>query len=151
MKLTAERLRLVSVLALAALSMVRQAEACSCGAWSWAVGGFKEAAAVFEGEVTSIESRMLDHKGEQFVGALRVRFKVHRVWKGAHSPDAVVETSPDESMCGYSFRRGVAYVVYAYPSDTPGNPPFTLLCSRTKGGAARFYERVLLGPAEWTP
>jgi hypothetical protein len=36
-------------------------------------------------------------------------------------------------------------------SEFVGLVPATTMCSRTKDGSFRFYERILLGPAAWTP
>jgi hypothetical protein len=114
-------------------------------------GGFAEASHVFEGTVQAVEIEQAP-KGSLFpISTSRVTLRVTRVWKGPHSAEVLVETTPSEASCGYEFTVGTAYVVYAYTEANATRPPWVSLCGRTKGGRWRLLERMLLGPAAWKP
>jgi len=60
----------------------------------------------------------------------RVLFKVERVWKGVSGTSVFVTTSPSETSCGYNFKVGNKYLVYA--GKAKGQKYLsTGLCSRT--------------------
>jgi hypothetical protein len=72
--------------------------------------------------------------GSPFPSALdagfAVRMKVHQVWKGRAMPEMVVYTWRDEAGCGFRFRPGSRYVVYARLGAEEEYE--ALLCSRTR-------------------
>ncbi len=74
-----------------------------------------DAAAVFSGEVISIE-QVDDDPGQQYIAAT---IDVDRSWKGVDSSPVVVETHQDEATCGFPFEEGESYLVYAYSEGTP--------------------------------
>jgi len=83
--------------------------ACSCvmpGAPSEAL---KEAKAVFSGTVTDIDRNFTGY-------GYKVKFDVEKVWKGISDKTAVVFTGMGGSDCGYRFKEGEKYFVYAYGS-----------------------------------
>lgn len=61
---------------------------------------------------------------------LEIRLKVHHVWKGRLTHEAVVYTGRDDAGCGFPFRLGGRYVVYARLGHEEENE--VSLCSRTK-------------------
>jgi hypothetical protein len=103
------------------------AHACSCGG-----GSFREAAmganssAVFSGEVIDIE------KGLQVSS---VTFRVSKVWKGNQRETWTVSTPRYGMSCGYTFKEGQEYLIYAYwgPAGSPPRPTLkTDICTQTK-------------------
>ncbi|HEX5706242.1 MAG TPA: hypothetical protein VFX96_03030 [Pyrinomonadaceae bacterium] len=142
---------------IAALSFVallcaseRAAHACSCLAPGPPREEAERARAVFAGEVVEViapageGAEKKSDKGEadcaresewQSAGSgrdeVRVRFKVKLAWKNVTSGEVVVTTPASSAACGYSFRKGEAYVVYAYGGDE-GRELSTGLCSRTR-------------------
>lgn len=61
-------------------------------------------------------------------------FKIQRTWKGAENESISVFTSSMSSACGYGFKKGITYLVYAY--GNAGGRLSTSICSRT----SRFEE-----------
>jgi hypothetical protein len=92
------------------------ASACSCGGSG---APFREVAkgagssAVFSGEVIDAE------KGPQIS---RFTFRVSKVWKGKQRETRTVSTPSYGAACGYPFKEGKEYLVYAYWGPT-GSPP----------------------------
>ena len=114
----------VALLALALLALLPEcAYACSCGG----VFPFREVAkgahssAVFSGEVVDIE------KGLQVSS---VTFRVSEVWKGKQRETRTVGTPRYGMSCGYPFKEGQEYLVYAYWGPQ-GSPPRAALKADT--------------------
>jgi hypothetical protein len=57
-------------------------------------------------------------------------FEVERTWKGVEKNTISVSTSSQSSACGYGFKKGEAYLVYA-SKDGEGRL-ITSICSRTR-------------------
>ena len=100
------------------------ASACSCGG-----GGSKEEivewalshpGAVFSGEVVEVD------KGSQISN---VTLRVDEVWKGPQRETIQVSTPSYGAACGYPFKEGQEYLVYAYEKEEPFKVD---LCSQTK-------------------
>ena len=81
-----------------------RAFACSCIEPSPPLEAMEEAATVFAGTVVAARSRG--------TGGKLYEFEVSRVWKGLPSAKKEVVTDAD---CGYFFKEGEEYLVYAYP------------------------------------
>lgn len=78
--------------------------------------------AIFEGKVLElIESNQ---------GKFAVKFKVSKSWKGEQSNEIIISTLTPSSMCGYRFKVGKTYLVYARASNQGLQVG---LCSRTSG------------------
>ena len=109
-------------LALLALSAVLpfDAQACSCLGNPPVPEAVADSTRVFLGTVTAIERHdgLLEH----------VTFQVSEHFKGAATPTVVVENHANGPMCGYPFREGGSYVVYARGDD---GTLHTSSCSRT--------------------
>jgi hypothetical protein len=126
--MTAPTLRvLVACLALWAAAAV-SAEACSClqsgppcqAVWSVDV--------VFVGVVDSIESEDPPQAGV-IPRSLRVRMQVERVGRNAKPGPLEVFTAGSGPACGYTFKPGTRYLVYAWQRD---GRVVAGLCSRTR-------------------
>ncbi len=71
-----------------------------------------KSAAVFEGAVADIAPWDTADYGQQVVSQA-VTFDVTKVWKGPRVPQLRVFTIGAESTCGYPFKWGRQYLVYA--------------------------------------
>jgi len=101
------------------------ANACTCAPPRAACNQFWQVAAVFAGRVTQIAPV------PERPGILAVRFAVEQRGRGVDSETVVVESAPQDGVnCGYTFRVGESYVVYA--GAAPGGQLTTNMCSGTK-------------------
>jgi hypothetical protein len=100
-----------------------QVSACSCRPPQAPKEALKDADAVFSGQVVDIEET------NEGINSLKVRFDVSRVWKGPETPITIVNTAMQGTACGYSFKKGEKYLVYAYKRDGLFH---TGVCTRTK-------------------
>jgi hypothetical protein len=123
---TAVRFAFVAMLALAA---VRDADACSCMASGPPCQSFFQVQAVFIGTVRSITP---GPRVPAVMENVRIEFEDAVAFRGVEGPEQAVMTSvPDGASCGYPFKEGERYLVYAYRSKA-GGPLFTGTCTRTK-------------------
>lgn len=102
------------------------ASACSCIGDVPLCQSFWQADAVFAGEVLSFEK--LDD--DQLFSRRLARIRVERAWRGNVQGTVEVRTGAGGGDCGYSFRRGRKYLVYAY--KTRDGKLTTGICSPTK-------------------
>jgi hypothetical protein len=125
------------------------ASACTCGSTS--SNGQKEieselssSEAVFSGEVVDFE------KGSSIAAPWpteTVSFRVSEVWKGPERETLGVSTATQGSACGYAFKEGREYLVYAY-----GKQDLEVdLCSRTKPLSEAGADLALLGNSSEKP
>ncbi len=91
------------------------ASACSCAILGssqkeMVESGLSSSEAVFSGEVVDFE------KGadSMFGPTETVSFRVSEVWKGPQRETLEVSTPTQGSACGYAFKEGQEYLVYAY-------------------------------------
>lgn len=80
-----------------------------------------QASAVFLGTVVSVA-------GSLFGNMVEATLRVKESYKGVSSKEVVVSTNRAESACGFPFKKGQQYVVYA--SEHEGKL-FTSICQRT--------------------
>jgi hypothetical protein len=73
---------------------------------------------------------------------VRVTFRVNTVWKGPQHTTLTVTTAQDSASCGYGFKGGENYLVYAggFEDDLQVN-----LCSRTQLLSGAQEDLVALG------
>ena len=101
--------------------------------------------AVFAGQVVNRD--ILD-RGKGIISdgpiilTVQVTVQVARVWKGPEYTTLVVHTAPGEASCGYEFKIGTEYLVYA--RGTEANLQ-TSLCSRTQLLSAASEDLKVLG------
>ncbi len=120
------RLLVVAAASVLALLFPRLASACQCIGDVPLCQSFWQADAVFSGEVLSFEN--IDPK--QVLSRRVARVRVDRVWRGQVQGTIEVTTGAGGGDCGYSFRRGSTYLVYAY--KTQDGKLTTNICSPTK-------------------
>lgn len=96
------------------------ASACSCarqpGKSEQAIAeeAFSRSQAVFTGEVIEVgEPRQQPGGGTSSADPVPVSFRVAQVWKGTETEPVEVTTPSSDASCGYPFREGASYLVYA--------------------------------------
>jgi hypothetical protein len=110
-------------LVLASLVYAPEARACSCMKLTPSEG-LSSSYAVFTGEVSAIEKNTATR-----FGGVEVTFRVKQMWKGDPSEELKVHTAGSSAACGYSFAKGMTYLVYAVRDEA--DPLRVSLCSRT--------------------
>jgi hypothetical protein len=63
--------------------------------------------------------------------SVEVIVEVDTAWKGIESSAVSVFTSSHSSACGYAFKKGTSYLIYANSDDK--KRLITTICARTKG------------------
>jgi 5-hydroxyisourate hydrolase-like protein (transthyretin family) len=123
----AMKLLLTSLLFL--FASATQAIACSCAGDARPCEAYGDASAIFVGTVTLSTNITVKEGGHEFTKR-KVHFHVDRALKNVEAGDIEVVTNWGEAACGYPFRLGGQYLVYAY-SD--GNKMLaTGICNRTR-------------------
>lgn len=110
-------------------------EACTCAPPLAACEAAWQATAVFAGRVEEISP--VPGKGPESLRRKVVRFEVIDPFRGTATSDVEVETGAGGGDCGYRFKKGAEYLVYASRNERSGRLT-TGICSRTKllGSAA---------------
>lgn len=103
--------------------------ACSCVADIPLCESVWAADVVFEGEVTAVHQMPVSKEVGGLFGGRRAQFAVTRMWRGLAADSIDVMTGSGGGDCGYSFRRGRSYLVYA--AEHSGRL-WTNICSPTK-------------------
>src|SRR5262249_47611344 len=119
----------VPLVALAVLAAAAPyARACSCAPSDF-YADFAASNAIFIGEVLDISS-----PGTEDPPLVSVTMRVETTWKGElPTPTTHVLTASSGASCGFSFRVGARYLVYAYrPEVAPASDElWATLCTRT--------------------
>jgi hypothetical protein len=89
------------------------AYACSCGPVS-IQRILSSSEAVFSGEVVEIEKRYQNYPRASRGYRNTVTLRVSEVWKGPQRETLEVSTPSYGAACGYAFKEGQEYLVYAY-------------------------------------
>ena len=110
---------------------VQTASACSCISSGPPCQAYWTTSAVFSGRVTEISSSNPDSESADVFGQRLVRFTQTEVYRGVTENTLEVLTGSGGGDCGYSFKVGESYLVYAYrnPKD---NKLYASICSRTR-------------------
>src|SRR5262245_53834000 len=124
---------------LGCLLAARAALACSCVP-SKPCDSFGTATSIFIGTAVSAESARLPDGSS----GVRVRFDVHESIQNFNARTVDVLTAADTAACGYPFRKGVEYLVYA---NSRANVYFASFCSRTGPVERRKDDLALLREA----
>ncbi|CAM4269761.1 hypothetical protein FHS16_002020 [Paenibacillus endophyticus] len=115
------------IIAVSVFTAPRSALACSCVEPGSVQETMKRSDTVFEGtaiSVKSITSDIFRSSGSR----IKASFQVNEVWKGHVAPHIEVLTAGSEESCGYSFKEGERYLVYARAT---GSSLEASLCSGT--------------------
>src|ERR1044071_2981527 len=110
-----------------------RAQACSCAGPGQPCQAFGSSAAVFVGTVTGVRTReaKAGAKGEIYWTPRLFKFTVVQAYSGVAGTEVEVATGRGGGDCGYYFRTGETYLVYAYGGGE-GKPLATSICSRTR-------------------
>jgi len=100
---------------------------CTCVPPKNATRELEQSAAVFSGKVLAVKGT---EQESGFYANVEVVLEVQRSWKGIEEKTVSVFTSSQSSACGYGFKKGEAYLVYA--SKTTEGRLTTSICSRTR-------------------
>lgn len=121
------------------LSLTPRALACKC-MMPEPQAAKEQAAAVFEGRVTSVEKLGGAAEG---MGKLVVTLALVRTWKGLENEETVkVRTNDSTAACGIDFEEGKSYLVYA-SQGAEGLEAFA--CGRTRPMAHASDDLAALG------
>jgi hypothetical protein len=127
-------------IALALLSFfVERVEACSCASGETLCDAYQKASAIFVGITLSDVPASSQHevyalgKGKETVTWQEklFRFSIEQSFKGIEGTEVEVQTGLDGGDCGYGFKKGERYLVYAR-FDSKTNRYHTSICSRTR-------------------
>jgi hypothetical protein len=122
----------VALVALALSALLPDcAHACSCagGAPFRVLAKGADASAVFSGEVLDVEEGSPTRMFGTRIPSSRVTLRVSEVWKGPQRESLEVSTPESGATCGYNFKEGQEYLVYAYGRQGPLKVD---LCSETR-------------------
>jgi hypothetical protein len=104
-----------------------------------------ESSAVFSGEVVEVEegppTKMMGISG---LRSSRVTLRASEVWKGPQRETLEVSTPKDGASCGFLFKEGQEYLVYA----SGGQDLEVYLCSGTRPLSAANAHLAVLGDGE---
>lgn len=106
-----------------------QAAACTCGGPGAPCQAYWDASAVFVGTVTFSSTTKVKEAGYEFEKRL-VRLHVDRPLRNMAAADVEIVTGWGDSDCGFGFRLGGQYLVYAYPNNDKMLE--TSICTRTR-------------------
>lgn len=110
-----------------------RADACSCAGSGTPCAAFGSASAVFVGTVTDARQRKFEPKEKDEIDWTPVVFKfsVSQTFSGVGGAEVEVATGRGGGDCGYGFRRGETYLVYAFTAQD-GKTLATGICMRTR-------------------
>ena len=101
--------------------------ACTCVPPKGPAEELQLAAAVFSGKVVEVRKH---RQSEDIFAGVEAVLRVERAWKGVEEATVSVFTSSHSAACGYSFKEGRTYLVYAY-KNAEGRLS-TGICGRTR-------------------
>lgn len=105
--------------------------ACDCGDPGPPCKAFANTPVVFAGRVVKIATISVKApSGDAYQDRL-IFLEVEQSYRGSVGKTAEVVTGSDSSECGYHFREGEHYLVYAYPHPQSGKL-YTGICQRTR-------------------
>ena len=121
----------LAALALALLPwLAGEARACTCSQSGPPCQDFWKADAVFAGTVVGVSGAEVDD-GDYKRAVWLVRLTVEQALRGVEGPEVEVWTGRGGGDCGYNFKAGERYLVYAHRGQRDGRLS-TGICSRTR-------------------
>src|SRR5215217_7008112 len=118
--------------------------ACTCGGTGGPCESYGSAAAVFVGTVVSARAneRVRTDRNEVDWVPKAVKFSIEQSYLGVAGTELEVFTGRGGSDCGYGFKIGQRYLVYAYRYE---NKLTTSICTRTKPFSSASEDLAFLG------
>lgn len=101
--------------------------ACTCAPPGSPTRELERADAVFSGKVVEVRRRK---RGADIFAGVEAVLRVERAWKGVEAATVSVFTASHSAACGYGFKQGRTYLVYAH-KDREGRLA-TGICGRTR-------------------
>lgn len=101
--------------------------ACTCVPSKRPAEELELASAVFSGKVVEVRKH---GRSEDIFAGVEAVLRVGRVWKGVEGATVSVFTASHSAACGYGFKGGRTYLVYAH-KDAQGRLS-TGICGRTR-------------------
>ncbi|WP_050184146.1 hypothetical protein [Domibacillus robiginosus] len=122
-----------------------QGAACSCVEPPGVKEELMSSEAVFSGKVLEVE----EDTSAMGLTTKSVLFEVNETWKGVNQSQVKITTGMGGGDCGYDFKAGQAYLVYANHSDMFGSDGLTVvICSRTAEISAAQDDLFILGEGQ---
>ncbi|GGG00620.1 hypothetical protein GCM10010912_51840 [Paenibacillus albidus] len=117
--------------------------ACSCVVPGAPLEELERSAAVFSGEVVSVEAKpsVVQSSGDP----VTVTFNVQTIWKGEVGSTVTVTTAMSSASCGFEFTEGESYLVYSHKGEGSDGLKVSL-CSRTTLLSGAAEDKEALGP-----
>ena len=116
--------------------------ACTCGSTGTPCESFGSASAVFVGTPISVSERPQEEGKEIDWNPVAVKFSVEQSYLGVPGTEIDVFTGRGGGDCGYRFKVGQRYLVYASQSQ---NKTITTICSRTRPFSEATEDLAFLG------
>jgi len=103
--------KFILIISLATIFSVQQAAfVCSCAPPPPPLDALGQSDPVFAGEVIGVERNALGYD-------VVVTFRISEIWKGVRSRRIRVTTADNGAACGFAFRVGTEYLVYAHGEE----------------------------------
>ncbi|GBG09384.1 hypothetical protein PAT3040_04028 [Paenibacillus agaridevorans] len=123
--------------------------ACSCAISDSVSEALNRNDAVFDGTVVASHTpRKWFSFSQSSADPVTWTFEAHEVWKGKVAPRITVTSAQSSASCGFEFREGQRYIVYARGT---GDSLEVSLCSRTTLTSAGGSDLVELGSGSIPP
>jgi hypothetical protein len=107
------------------------AQGCSCAEHTPSCQGYWDAAVVFSGVVTAISSDPAETRSADGIRGVVIHFTAEKYYRGKLGAEVKVSTGLGGGDCGYPFRIGERYLVYAL-IDKESQRLTTSICMLTK-------------------
>lgn len=119
--------------------------ACSCVELPSVKEEFNRSKAVFSGKVIDIKEK----RSSNGYLAKSILFEVTNTWKGIHQSQITITTGISDANCGFDFKNGKEYLVYANESTMYGAKSLvTIICDRTNELSSSKEDLMLLGKGQ---
>lgn len=150
---------IAGIISIGAFATPNTAAACSCANISQEEM-YENADAVFVGSVISRKEK--DGGFKEALHALfgrdkprhytynKIDFHVTERWKGVDTNKITIVTALHSASCGFNFKKGEEYLVYAHESPAYDEKLSTSICSRTTLLSEASEDLAALGPGDTT-
>lgn len=125
-------LALCIIISLTLFTLPAISYACSCEVPPSVEEEVQRKTAVFSGKVINITEQSKQSKGgiQSTADPMAVLFEVTSTWKGVNETQVLIYTATSSASCGFNFRLGGKYLIYAYGENEKGEL-ITGICDRT--------------------
>ena len=107
-------------------------KACDCNGTQSIQEELKKSDVVFTGKVISVSPILISKHQRDYTHVL-IKFSINSIIKGDSNKIVEIKTAASTGMCGYPFRKGTEYLVYATRvKENSKQILWSGLCDRTK-------------------